>query len=95
MAEKTRTRVIISGRVQGVFFRQETQKFAAINNIKGWVKNRFDGTVEAMFEGDSEDVKRIVKWCWRGSPASSVERVDIFEETYIGDFTDFAITYER
>ncbi|MCJ7803146.1 MAG: acylphosphatase, partial [Desulfobacterales bacterium] len=63
--EKVRVRVIIEGRVQGVFFRHHTQEMAFKLGVKGWVKNRRDGRVEALFEGDQEWVDQIIQWCHR------------------------------
>jgi acylphosphatase len=67
--------VKISGRVQGVFFRFHTKKQAEALDVKGWVRNSKDGTVEAVFEGDKEQVEKLVAWCHIGSPQSRVEEV--------------------
>jgi acylphosphatase len=87
-----RKRVIIHGQVQGVFFRAHTQKVAISLNIKGWVTNRYDGTVEAVFEGDSAKVEQMVNWCHVGSPSSHVEEVETFDEPYTGTELSFIIT---
>ena len=92
MAIKSRTHVIISGRVQGVFFRMETQRAADRHGVFGWVKNRADGTVEAVFEGDKEKVDAVIEWCRRGPRHADVQGVDIHEENYTGEFNDFGIT---
>ncbi len=68
-------RVIIKGRVQGVFFRVETQKAARDFNLTGYVKNRSDGSVEAVFQGDESVVKKMLEWCQTGPPASRVDHV--------------------
>ncbi len=92
MANK-RARVFIEGKVQGVFFRAETQKTANNYNVKGWVKNLQDGRVEALFEGKKEDVERALLWCQQGSSYSSVTKVEVKEEPFTGEFDSFSITY--
>ncbi len=69
-------RVVIHGRVQGVFFRDTVRDAAEEAGVAGWVRNRGDGTVEARFEGDDAAVERMVELCWRGPRAAEVERVD-------------------
>ncbi|MBU0988250.1 MAG: acylphosphatase [Proteobacteria bacterium] len=93
MEKKIRAHVIIAGRVQGVFFRLETQRAAQINGVFGWVKNRRDGAVEALFEGDKENVVRMLEWCKKGPPLANVMHVDVDWEDYQGEFEDFKITY--
>ncbi len=93
MTQQVRARVVIRGKVQGVFFRAETQHEALRCGVYGWVKNRRDGTVEAVFEGDETAVNTILTWCWRGSPHSSVEQVDIQWEPSTGEFRSFDIRY--
>ena len=97
MADK-RVHVFIEGRVQGVFFRAETQKTANNYNVKGWVKNLwvknlFYGRVEALFEGKEDDVERAVLWCHQGPSYASVTKVEVKEELFIGEFDSFLITY--
>jgi acylphosphatase len=91
MAENVRAHVIISGRVQGVGFRYDTQWAAQGIGVQGWVRNRRDGTVEAVIEGDKERVERMLAWCRRGSALSCVEAVEVSWEDYTGEFTAFAI----
>lgn len=88
-----RIHVYISGRVQGVFFRAETQRAANGFNITGWVRNMADGRVEALFEGDDTNVDKMLEWCHIGPPAARVEEVLIEEELYTGEFRDFNIKY--
>ncbi|MDP9346479.1 MAG: acylphosphatase [Actinomycetota bacterium] len=71
--------VVVRGRVQGVFFRESTRRRAAAAAVSGWVANRADGTVEAVFEGDAEDVGVLVDFVRRGPPGADVERVDVVE----------------
>jgi len=93
MEEKIRTRVTIIGRVQGVFFRVETQKAAIRCGVTGWVKNNIDGTVEALFEGNKENVNQVLKWCRKGPSLSHVEKVIEIREDYSGEFRSFDIRY--
>jgi acylphosphatase len=86
-----RVHVYVSGRVQGVFFRAATQQAAKGFNLTGWVRNVHDGRVEAVFEGDNENVDKMLDWCHIGPPAARVEKVITEEETFIGEFTDFHI----
>jgi len=93
MADRARAHVKISGRVQGVFFRMETQRAAESHGVYGWVKNRRDGRVEAIFEGDADRVDRMIEWCRKGSSMSQVRKVDVNREVYSGEFAGFDITY--
>jgi len=86
-----RKRVLISGRVQGVYFRNYTREAALAAGVTGWVRNRRDGRVEAVFEGDPEAVEKVIRWCWKGSPSARVEHVEIKNEEYAGEFRDFQI----
>lgn len=75
-----RRRVIVSGRVQGVGFRDATVRQARARGVAGWVRNRPDGTVEAVFEGDPEAVAALVSWCEEGPRMALVDRVEAVEE---------------
>ena len=78
--------MVIAGRVQGVWFRGSTQSFARSKEVRGWVRNRLDGTVEALFEGIEEDVRAVVAWCRDGPPGARVDRVDVIWSSYKGEF---------
>lgn len=93
MTDMTAIRVVIRGRVQGVFFRAETQKAARAAGVCGWVRNLPDGTVEALFEGPQEKVELMLKWCHKGSPAARVEAVSTYPVSCTGTFMDFNITH--
>lgn len=80
MSEPVRRRVVVHGDVQGVFFRDTTRTEAAARGVAGWVTNRPDGAVEAVFEGASEDVRALVELCEQGPRAATVERVAVTEE---------------
>lgn len=88
-----RVHVYIRGRVQGVFFRAETQRAANGFNLNGWVRNMVDGRVEAVFEGEDKHVNKMIEWCHIGPPTARVKELLIEEETYIGEFRDFTIKY--
>jgi len=93
MEKKVRAHVIISGRVQGVFFRMETKKAADRYGVFGWVKNQRDGTVAALFEGTKDNIDSILTWCKHGPPIAKVLDVDVTWEEYKGEFNNFKITY--
>ncbi len=76
----SRTRVLVSGRVQGVFFRDSTREKAEALGLSGWVRNLPNGDVEAVFEGDPESVREMVSWCEQGPPQATVEDVAAEEE---------------
>ena len=82
---QTRRRVVVSGGVQGVNFRDAARQEAQSAGVAGWVTNRDDGSVEAVFEGDSEAVERMVDWCRSGPSSADVEDVDVTEEEPQGD----------
>ncbi len=90
---KVRAHAFVSGRVQGVFFRSETRYEANRRNVAGWVRNMSDGRVEAVFEGEKEDVEKVIDFCRRGPPGARVTKVDIQWEGYTREFRDFKIKY--
>jgi acylphosphatase len=75
-----RRRVIVHGQVQGVFFRDTTRRLAERQRIAGWVRNRADGAVEAVFEGTEEAVERLVAFSREGPRGARVDRVEVVEE---------------
>jgi len=75
-----RLRAVISGRVQGVWFRGWTVDEAAARGLDGWVRNRRDGTVEAVFQGPPETVDAMIALCWQGPPAARVDAVETFAD---------------
>lgn len=77
MSDRTRAHVFVSGRVQGVFYRASTRDAARERGVDGWVLNREDGRVEAVFEGPEAAVEELIDWCHTGSPAANVENVDV------------------
>jgi len=93
MVMKVRAHVFISGRVQGVFFRFHTKEWASELNVKGWIRNLPDGRVEAVLEGEEEDVKEIIERMKVGPPLARVDNVEVIWEEYKGEFKDFIIKY--
>lgn len=77
MGERIRADVIVSGRVQGVFFRAESREAARKSDVAGWVRNLPDGRVEAVFEGSRNVVEAMVKWCHQGSLGAHVTDVNV------------------
>ncbi len=93
MVENARARAVISGRVQGVAFRIETQWAAERIGVRGWVRNRPDGTVEALFEGERARVEEMLAWSRHGPALARVTAVDVQREDYRGEFTEFRILH--
>jgi acylphosphatase len=79
-----RRRVVVSGRVQGVFFRDTCRRQAAVWGVRGWVRNRPDGTVEAVFEGEPADVEHMLGWVRVGPRGATVTHVEVFTEQPAG-----------
>ena len=75
-----RRRVVVRGRVQGVFFRDSTRREAQSAGVSGWVANRSDGAVEAVFEGDAGAVARLVRFCEEGPGRAEVEGIEVTDE---------------
>lgn len=88
-----RAHVLITGRVQGVFFRYQTRNVARKLGVTGWVRNLPDERVEAVFEGEKEKVEKLVEFCKTGPPGANVSNTDVKWETYSGKFIDFEIRH--
>ena len=93
MENKVRAHAVIRGRVQGVFFRMETKRAADGLGVYGWVRNKSDGTVEAVFEGERDAVEDILRWCRQGPPHGHVTDVNVDWQAYVGEFATFDIRY--
>jgi len=93
MGEKARVHIIVSGRVQGVFFRAKTQEKAEQLGASGWVKNLSEGRVEAVFEGEKPQVEEMLKWAKKGPPGAIVSDLNVIWEEYRGEFSNFEIRY--
>lgn len=83
--------LLVRGRVQGVYFRASTQREARRLGITGWVRNRPDGTVEMLAEGEEQAIRELHGWAERGPTAARVERVETRWRSYLGEFPDFRI----
>lgn len=90
---KARARVIISGRVQGVYYRSCMKDEARNLGLCGWVKNRRDGSVEGVLEGNREDIERLIEWCGKGPPLAEVSGVAVEWEDFAGEFSGFRIVF--
>jgi len=90
---KVRAHVLVSGRVQGVYYRSYAVDEARMLGITGWVRNIRGNRVEAVLEGDSESVEKMIAWCWEGSPSSRVSDVEVTWEEPTGEFSDFSVAY--
>ncbi len=90
---KRRVHLIISGRVQGVFFRANTQEIAQRLDCVGWVKNTIQGNVEVVAEGQEEDLKQLVAWCHHGPDFAHVAHVQEIWEEPKGEFEEFGVRF--
>ena len=90
---KQRIRIFVTGKVQGVFFRQALKVMAKKNDVFGWVKNLKDGRVEAILEGEVENVSRLIEWAHGGPANARVEDVEIINEKFTGEFSKFDVLY--
>ena len=82
---RVRRRVVVSGRVQGVFFRETCRQMARAAGVGGWVTNRADGRVEACFEGEEDAVARLAEWCRQGPSMAAVSSVEVSDEDPRGE----------
>lgn len=85
--------MIISGRVQGVWFRASTKQKAQQLGLTGWVRNTSDGNVEAVFQGNEDDVNEMIKWCHKGPPLSRVKNVEVKPQKPTDIYEEFSIKY--
>ena len=88
-----RVNIVISGDVQGVFFRAHTEEKARELGLVGWVANESDGTVQVIAEGPENKVRDLVDWCHGGPSTAKVDKVKADYTTYTGEFEDFSIRY--
>jgi len=91
---RIRRRLVVHGRVQGVFFRDAVRDRASTHGVAGWARNRQDGTVEIVLEGSPEAVQRVIPFCEEGPSRAEVESVDVHEEPPEG-LTGFEVGYCR
>lgn len=86
---KVRARIIVEGLVQGVYYRATATDVSKKHGVCGWIKNNTDGTVEAILEGDKEDVNQVISWCRIGPIRARVDRVVVHWEEFKDEFDDF------
>ena len=92
--ERARAHILVSGLVQGVFFRAHTTEEAKRLGLTGWVRNLPDGRVEAVFEGEKEKIQEMIRWAKKGPKFATVDKVDIEWQEYQGEYNNFKIKYE-
>ena len=91
--DEARAHLLIDGRVQGVFFRAFTRDIAQTLGLNGWVRNLFDGRVEAVFEGKKEFIERAIQECYSGPPSARVTNIEVKWEEFKGDLRGFTMKY--
>ena len=88
-----RIHIFVTGRVQGVFFRQSTKVVAIKNNVNGWVRNLDDGRVEIVGEGEESNINSFIDWCKTGPANSRVDEFELSVENSTGEFENFEVRY--
>ena len=88
-----RIHIFVTGRVQGVFFRQSTRVMAIKNNVNGWVRNLDDGRVEIVAEGETQNIDDLTNWCKTGPANSRVDEFEFSEEDFTNEFENFQVKY--
>ncbi len=88
-----RTRILISGMVQGVFFRREITRLARRLDVTGWVRNLPDGRVEVVAEGDKQKLDELVQFCRIGPSGARVKNIGVDWSAFMGEFRGFTITH--
>ena len=91
--KQQRVHILVSGKVQGVFFRQALKVIAKNNNVVGWVRNLTDKRVEAILEGDSKSVNSVIKWTRVGPANSRVDDIQVSNEEFRNEFSTFEVLY--
>lgn len=90
---KARVHIFVSGRVQGVFFRDHTRRWADSLGLTGWVRNLRDGRVEVLAEGAKDRLEDLTAWLKQGPPLAEVQNIEISWEDFRGEFADFRIAW--
>lgn len=88
---RSRASIRVTGRVQGVWYRQSTKKAAEQHGIFGWVRNNPDGSVSAVFEGEQNAVQALIDWCRQGPPAARVTELELEWQPPSGEFSEFRV----
>jgi len=91
--KQKRVYILVRGRVQGVFFRATARDIARRLGVKGWVRNRWDGKVEMVLEGEEGAVNKMIDWCHQGPRGALVTGVEVKPEIFKGEFENFTIRY--
>ena len=91
--KQQRARLLVSGNVQGVFFRQALKVVAKKNNVSGWVRNLKDRRVEAVFEGDSKSINSVIEWAHVGPANSRIDDIEVINEEFKNEFSTFEGLY--
>ncbi len=86
-----RIQLVVRGRVQGVYYRATAQREAREHGLTGWVKNRPDGSVELVVEGEEDDVKDFLNWAQSGPTTARVDKVETKWRSYTGEYAEFRI----
>ena len=90
---KARAHIFVSGRVQGVFYRDNTRRWASSKGLKGWVRNLPDGRVEALVEGDEDSIETLIRQMRDGPPMARIDNIEVEWEEFKEEFSDFRITW--
>ena len=91
--KQQRVHILVSGKVQGVFFRQALKVVAKKNNVLGWVRNLKDGCVEAILEGDNKSINSVIEWIHIGPANSRVDDTEVSNEEFKNEFSTFDVLY--
>ena len=91
--EQQRVRLLVSGKVQGVFFRQALKVVAKKNNVSGWVRNLKDKRVEVVLEGDNKSINSVIAWARIGPANSRVDDIEVGNEEFKNEFLTFDVLY--
>ncbi len=89
--KNVRAHISVKGVVQGVCFRSNVHAVALRQGVSGWVRNMYDGSVEATLEGDEGAVKHVIEWCHKGPSGAVVKEVTVSWQDYLGEFAGFTI----
>ena len=90
---KSSVHILVTGKVQGVFFRQATKVVAVKNNVTGWVKNLESGQVEILLEGDAQNVNSVIDWSHNGPANSRVDEIKTKQQEFSGQYSYFNVLY--
>ena len=91
--KQQRVHLLVSGKVQGVFFRQALKVIAKKNNVLGWVRNLKDGHVEAVLEGDNKSINSVIEWIRIGPANSRVDNIEVSNEEFKNEFSTVEVLY--